>query len=59
MSNTKTLPQLYTVKQVSEATGLAEMTIRKMIWSGELPARRIGRAIRITATDVANLGELI
>lgn len=35
-------PQMYSVKQASEILGLATSTIRRLIETGELPARKLG-----------------
>jgi excisionase family DNA binding protein len=41
--------ELLTVNQVAENWQVSERTIRRMIEDGRLPARRVGRAVRIPA----------
>lgn len=43
----------YTVGEVAELLDVAEITVRREIKRGNLPHIRIGRAIRITATALA------
>lgn len=55
MTSTPTTRYL-SVAQAAEAAGLSTKTIRRQIAAGHLPARRIGRVIRIREADLANLG---
>ena len=43
---------LLTVRNVADATGLSELTIRKAINEGALPAKRIGKSVRIRPVDL-------
>lgn len=49
---TGTLPLLLTVRQASEVLGLGRGTVYKLINTGILRARKIGRATRITTESV-------
>jgi excisionase family DNA binding protein len=50
------LPPLLTIKQVAEATGFHDRTIRRRVYDGTLPAVRFGpRCLRIKREDVLNL----
>lgn len=45
------------IKQVAQRTGVAEITVRRWIASGILPAHRVGpRLIRIYEKDVDAMG---
>lgn len=44
-----------TIASAAELTGLSTVTIRRYIASGELPAWRIGRRIRIAKSDLLAL----
>lgn len=44
-----------TVAQVAVQTSLSEITIRRMIRDGKLPAYHVGRAVRIKACDVGRI----
>ena len=46
------LPRLLSVRAVSEATTLPLSTLYDAIAGGELPAVRIGRAVRVEERDV-------
>lgn len=43
---------LYSVKDVSLLTSLSEDYVRDLVNSGELPGRRHGRRILVTASDL-------
>lgn len=45
-------PLLLTVAQVSGILGTSEHAVRRAITVGEMPYSRIGRAIRVTRTDI-------
>lgn len=36
------------VEEIAEAFDVSKMTIYRLIWAGELPAVRLGRAIRVS-----------
>ena len=46
------LPRLLSIPHVAEHLGVCTKTVRRLIQSGELLATRVGRAIRITETDL-------
>ncbi len=41
-----------TVRQAARRVGRADETIRRWIWSGKLPARKLGNTYRLLARDV-------
>ena len=43
---------LLTVRNVSDSTGLSELTIRKAISAGQLTAKRVGKSIRVRPVDL-------
>ena len=45
-------PLLLTVAQTSEILGISEYSVRRAIAAGEMPYRRVGRAIRVTRVDL-------
>lgn len=45
-------PLLLTVARAAEILGLSEYSVRRAIAAGEMPYRRVGRAIRVTRTDI-------
>jgi excisionase family DNA binding protein len=47
--------RLYTVEQVAERLGLHVKTVRNYVRDGRLKAVRIGKAYRISGTDLAGL----
>lgn len=47
--------EYYTVSEVAELLRVSEMTVRRWIWSGKLPAVRTGRLVRIRQIDVRGL----
>lgn|GEM_PF-4330454 len=46
------LPRLFSVRDVAEQTTLPVSTVYDVIARGELPAVRIGRAVRIDEADL-------
>jgi len=53
MSNQTPKPQQYlTVQMAAERVSLSQKTIRRLIDRGELPVHRLGRSLRISATDL-------
>ncbi len=46
------LPRLLSIPHVAEHLGVCTKTVRRLIQSGELLATRVGRAIRVTETDL-------
>lgn len=44
--------RLLTVREVARACNRSEETVRRWIWSGKLPARKLGNQLFIAATDV-------
>lgn len=49
-TKTSRLPRLLSVRAISEATTLPASTLYDAIAGGELPAVRIGRAVRVEET---------
>ena len=43
---------MLTVEAVAEALQLSPRTIRRLIDAGQLPAHRIGRAVRVSEADL-------
>lgn len=52
-SSPSKLPKLLTVQQVAEITGFSVREVRRWIKSGDLPACKFGRALRVSEPDVA------
>lgn len=48
-------PEFLTVAEVSGHLRVSKMTVYRLIESGELPAVRVGRSFRITASAVETL----
>lgn len=46
------LPQLWTVAQVSKALNLGRTKVYELIWREHLPVQRFGRAVRISPTEL-------
>lgn len=44
--------QLLTVEQVASQLSLVPPSVYRLIWRGDLPSVRIGRAVRIRQSDV-------
>jgi excisionase family DNA binding protein len=44
--------QLLTVEQVAERLSVSTRTVRRLIDSGELPAHRMGRMVRVSVDDL-------
>jgi excisionase family DNA binding protein len=40
-----------TVAEIAAAARVSKITIYRLIWSGELPAGRIGRSVRVRLSD--------
>ena len=40
-----------TVKEIAEQLKVSEKTIRRRIWSGELPSVKIGESVRVAKSD--------
>lgn len=47
------LPKLLTVQQVANITGFSVREVRRWITSGDLPACKFGRALRVSEPDLA------
>ena len=45
------LDWLFTVKQVAQACGVSERTVRRWTASGDLPYHKINRSIRVSRED--------
>jgi len=43
---------LFTITEVAEALRVSKMTIYRLVHSGELPAMRIGRSIRVPSANL-------
>jgi excisionase family DNA binding protein len=52
MSCIESAPPLQTVAEYAAANNVCEATVYRLIAAGKLPARRLGRAIRIEPTAV-------
>jgi excisionase family DNA binding protein len=46
-----------TVREVAALLRVSDLTIRRWVWSGKLPALRVGRTLRIKQADVDRLCE--
>jgi len=46
--------ELLTVREVARRCNRSEETIRRWIWSGKLPARKLGNQLFIDETEVVN-----
>ena len=51
------MEKLYSVKQVSEILGLAEITIRQWIQHDKITSVKIGKARRIPASEITRLSK--
>ena len=51
--------QLFTTFEVSQLFKVSQRTVQIWIRSGELPAVRYGRIIRVRETDLAAFGEVL
>jgi excisionase family DNA binding protein len=47
--------KLLTVREVARRCHRSEETIRRWIWSGKLPARKLGNQLFVEAADVARM----
>jgi excisionase family DNA binding protein len=50
---------LVSLDEAANLTGLSSKTLRRRISDGTLPARRVGRLVRIHVDDLHNLGRTI
>ncbi len=48
-------PQFFRVDDIAVMIDLSPTTVRRMISSGEIKAKRFGRSVRIAATEVERL----
>lgn len=48
---------LLTVHEAASLLRVSELTIRRWIWAGKLPATRLGRLVRIKQADLEGLSE--
>ena len=46
------LPQLWTVAQVSKALSLGRTKVYELIWKEHLPVQRFGRAVRVSPVEL-------
>ncbi|MGH9208314.1 MAG: helix-turn-helix domain-containing protein [Acidimicrobiales bacterium] len=46
-----------TVQEVAARLRVSDLTVRRWIWAGKLPAMRVGRVLRIQQADVDSLGQ--
>lgn len=53
----KARPQYLTVRAFAEHFGTSYMTINRLVVSGDVKAIRIGRLLRIPATEIARFAE--
>src|ERR1051326_4196158 len=44
-----------TVREVAALLRVSDLTVRRWVWSGKLPATRVGRTLRIRQADVDRL----
>jgi len=50
---------LYTTQEVAKVLRVSQRTVQDWIRSGELPARRYGRLLRVRQADLAAFGEVV
>lgn len=50
---------LLRVPEAAEALGVSASQVRNLIWAGELPAVRIGRAVRVARAELAKYAEAL
>ena len=55
MTSTDVASRLLTVGEAAKQLSLSERTLRRMIAGGDLPAVRLGRAVRIRQEDVFHI----
>ncbi len=48
--------RLLTVREVARACGRSEETVRRWIWSGKLPARKLGNQLFVSAEEAGRIG---
>ncbi len=46
------LPQLWTISQVSKALNLGRTKIYELIWKEHLPVQKFGRAVRVSPVEL-------
>jgi excisionase family DNA binding protein len=46
------LPQLWTIAQVSKALNLGRTKVYQLIWKEHLPVQRFGRAVRVSPLEL-------
>lgn len=46
---------LYRVPEVQQACGLSRTAVYELIWSGQLPVVRFGRAVRVRREDLIKM----
>ena len=51
-TSSKPASVFFTVREVAESVRLSERQIRRLIADGDLAVHRIGRAVRISASDL-------
>ena len=44
-----------TVREVASRLRVSDLTVRRWVWAGKLPATRIGRMVRIDEADLTRL----
>jgi len=49
--------QLYTVTEASRLLAVSPITIRRWIWKGTIGCVRLGRSVRLRASDIATLSQ--
>jgi excisionase family DNA binding protein len=45
-------PLVYSIPGAAKALDVSEVTVRRLIWSGDLPARKVGGQWRILRAEV-------
>jgi excisionase family DNA binding protein len=51
---TKGIKSYLNVKESAEVLGVSTKTIYRLIWRGELPARRVGRILRVPVSALSD-----
>ncbi len=46
------IPRFYSVQEIAEQLDVSERTVRRWIASGELVAHKLGRAVRVSDSDL-------
>jgi excisionase family DNA binding protein len=52
MTPSKTLKRLYSLPEAAEYLGRSPWSVRRLIWSGELPQVRAGRRVHVDIRDM-------